>query len=131
MSQENVEIVRRAADAFNRGGPEAAFAWLAPNVEWHDLPDLPDAEIHRRQAGFLKAFEQFFGGLKLYASTSMRSSIAARRWLSAGETLVKARQRSKVRATNIWRLDRTKSTLVRAVWFRTREEALEAVGLED
>ena len=34
MSQENVEIVRRFYDAFNRGNPEALIALAAPDIEW-------------------------------------------------------------------------------------------------
>jgi ketosteroid isomerase-like protein len=35
MSQENVELVKRAADAINRGDAEALVAELDPEVEWH------------------------------------------------------------------------------------------------
>ena len=45
MSRENVEIARGVAEAFNRHDPEAALGWLAQDVEWHDLPDQPDAEV--------------------------------------------------------------------------------------
>jgi ketosteroid isomerase-like protein len=34
MSQENVERVRTAFDAYNREGPEAIIALLDPNIEW-------------------------------------------------------------------------------------------------
>lgn len=34
MSQENVERLRAALDAYNREGPEAIIARLAPDVEW-------------------------------------------------------------------------------------------------
>lgn len=45
MSQENVEIVRRAIEVFNRDGPEAATTFLDPEIEWHDLPEQPDASV--------------------------------------------------------------------------------------
>src|SRR6266566_1531352 len=68
MSAENVEIVRRAFEAFNRDGPEASLAEFAPDVEWHDLPDQPDAEVHHGHAGFLAAMEQFLGGFEDYTT---------------------------------------------------------------
>ena len=34
MSQHNVEIVRRAIDAFNSGGIDAALEFLDPQIEW-------------------------------------------------------------------------------------------------
>jgi len=35
MSEENVELVRRALDAFPRGDVEAMLLVLHPEVEWH------------------------------------------------------------------------------------------------
>jgi uncharacterized protein len=34
MSQENVEIVRRATDAFNRGGIDEALQFFDRDIEW-------------------------------------------------------------------------------------------------
>ena len=35
MSQENVELVKRATDAINRRDAEALLSELDPEVEWH------------------------------------------------------------------------------------------------
>src|SRR6266516_4449287 len=51
MSQENVELVRQTAEAFNRGGLGAFLPFLDPQVEWHDLADQPDAGVHRGHQG--------------------------------------------------------------------------------
>src|SRR5436190_21006461 len=59
MSQENVEVVRSAHEAFNRGGPDAALPYLDPQLEWHDVPDQPDATVHHGHEGFLQAFGVF------------------------------------------------------------------------
>jgi ketosteroid isomerase-like protein len=62
MSQENVEIVRRAYDANNLIGrtsgefldPEKVvpdfWAHLAPDVELHERHELPDARVYRGRA---------------------------------------------------------------------------------
>jgi ketosteroid isomerase-like protein len=52
MSEENVEIVRRALDEFNRGNYETALAVLDENVEWH-VPDVAalDAPASRAVRG--------------------------------------------------------------------------------
>ena len=50
MSQDNVEIVRRAYDAWNRGDPETAFEFLDPDVEVSVPPDLPEAGTYRGRA---------------------------------------------------------------------------------
>src|SRR5215212_1560574 len=129
MSQENVEAVQRSIDAFNREGPEAALPWIAPDVAWHDLPDQPDAEIHHGHTGFLVAFKQFFGDLDDY-------TVNVDELIDYGEqTVVCARvigrgrgseARFEQRVFGIWTL--RNRLVVRAVWFQTREEALEAVG---
>ncbi len=37
MSEENVEIVRRAFEAWNEGGPEAVKQFMAEEFELHDI----------------------------------------------------------------------------------------------
>jgi ketosteroid isomerase-like protein len=47
MSAENVEIVRRAYEAFNGANPEAAIELLDPDCEWALPAHFPDAETWR------------------------------------------------------------------------------------
>jgi ketosteroid isomerase-like protein len=47
MSEENLELVRRAYEAWNEGGPEATQGFWTEDVEWHDPPDLPDSRVVR------------------------------------------------------------------------------------
>ena len=42
MSQENVEIVRKANEAFNRGDIEGVLAYYAEDAEFEDLMNAPD-----------------------------------------------------------------------------------------
>ena len=100
MSQENVEAVRRAIEVFSRDGPEAATAFMDPEIEWHDMPEQPDASVHHGREGFLEAVKQFAGGFEdfrvlvdeifdhgeqviTYSRTFGRGRVAARR--SSGE----------------------------------------------
>ena len=39
MSQENVDIIRRGYEAFNRGDLEAILATLDPRIEWWPAAD--------------------------------------------------------------------------------------------
>jgi ketosteroid isomerase-like protein len=52
MSHENVEIVRRAAEAVNRGDRATVASLLAPDVEWHTVagPLLGMGTIRGREA---------------------------------------------------------------------------------
>jgi hypothetical protein len=36
MSQDNVEITRGMAEAFNAGGLDAARQYYHPQIEWHE-----------------------------------------------------------------------------------------------
>ena len=47
MSEENVEVVRRAIDAWNEDGPESVKRFWAEDGEWHDPPNLPDSRVVR------------------------------------------------------------------------------------
>jgi len=59
MSQENVEVVRKAYEAFARAGSDAVLPFLDPELEWHDLPDQPEAAVHHGREGFLQAMKDF------------------------------------------------------------------------
>ncbi len=59
-----MEAVRRAIEVFNRDGPEAATAFMDSEIEWHDMPEQPDAGVHHGREGFLAAVEQFAGGFE-------------------------------------------------------------------
>jgi ketosteroid isomerase-like protein len=132
MSQENVEIVRRASEAFNRDGPEAVLAWLAPDVEWHDLPDQPDAGVYHGHAGFLAAMEQFllpFEDLRVeiveIVDLGDQAVVCLRNIGRGGGSGAGFEQR----VVGLWTL--RNGFVVRVVWFRTREEALKTVGLSE
>jgi ketosteroid isomerase-like protein len=51
MSQENVEIMRRSIDAWNRGDHAEALAYYAPEVEWHTSGEFADQGVYRGHAG--------------------------------------------------------------------------------
>jgi hypothetical protein len=51
MSQESVELLRKANDAFNRLDLDAFVAFLSPVVVWEMNPELPDLrEVYRGRA---------------------------------------------------------------------------------
>jgi ketosteroid isomerase-like protein len=132
MSQENVEVVQRAIDAFNRDGTEAALAWIAPDVAWHDLPDQPDAEIHHGHPGFLAAFKQFFGDLDDYTVNvdelidHGEQTVVCARVIGRGRG---SKARFEQRVFGVWTV--RNRLVARAVWFRAREDAFEAAGLSE
>jgi len=47
MSQETVEIARRLAEAFERGGLDEFREYYHPDIEWHEDPSVPEAGVYR------------------------------------------------------------------------------------
>jgi ketosteroid isomerase-like protein len=54
MSQENVEIVRRGFEAFNRGGLDAVLGFYDPEVEWVTTDGYVEAGTYRGHEGVLR-----------------------------------------------------------------------------
>jgi uncharacterized protein len=62
MSQQNVDLVRSAYEAYNRRDPEAVIASFDPDIDWH----VPDSLAWGDHVRGLQAVAQFFEGLKPY-----------------------------------------------------------------
>jgi ketosteroid isomerase-like protein len=54
MSRENVEVVRRATAAFNRGGVEAALQFFDPEIEWTTTGIFLEAGTYSGYEGVLE-----------------------------------------------------------------------------
>ena len=59
MSRENVEVVRRAYEAWNRRDFDEAAELLAPDVELQMPPNLPDVETWRSSDEVSQGLEAF------------------------------------------------------------------------
>jgi ketosteroid isomerase-like protein len=56
MSQENVEIVRKAFQAFETGGVEATLAYLSLDVTFYAFPEWVEASEYRGHGGVRDVF---------------------------------------------------------------------------
>ena len=81
MSSANVEIVRRAYDAFNRNDPDAAIALLDPDVEWTLPAHFPDAETWRGR-------DRVVEGLRSMASSFDSLNLEVHELIDAGDRVV-------------------------------------------
>jgi ketosteroid isomerase-like protein len=132
MSQENVDILRTAYEAFARGGPEAALPFLDPEIEWHDLPDQPESAVHHGHEGFVRAMEVFTEPFTEYnvsveefrdLGNYVLALICIRgRGLGSGADFTQ-------KAATLWKMRAGKG--IQARTFNDPEEALEAAGLEE
>jgi ketosteroid isomerase-like protein len=132
MSQENVEIVRRAYEAFNRGQVDGFLAAMHPDVQLVMSPAFPGPPVRHGHAG-IRAFgdelNDVFDDYRLLPQ-SFREA--------AEKVLVAVRISGRSRATGIesgadifqvWTMRDGKATELRD--FGSREEALDAVGLRE
>jgi ketosteroid isomerase-like protein len=136
VSEENVQIVRRVYEAAARRDPEAVLSLYDPEVEW-DTSHHPMAQIssglgirhgHEELRSWFRdwyeAFEDFEHELRELIDTGERVvSVGIDRGRGRGSGLVIDRQ-----IAGVWTIRNGK--VARVVWFASRDEALEAVGLE-
>jgi ketosteroid isomerase-like protein len=141
MSQENVEIVRRAYESFNRWAAHPEEDPLAnpeveslfhPEVAFHTYPNAPEAGVYRGRDAVIaynqRLFEQF---------ESVR--IELDEVLAAGDRVVVVsrqhavprggRAATVVQVVELWTI--RDGLLAERQTLPTREEALEAVGLRE
>jgi ketosteroid isomerase-like protein len=134
MSQENVEVVRRTYDAWNRRDFDEAVELLAPDIEWQMPPNLPDAETWRGSDDVARGLETF-----LESWTELR--VEVQELIDAGDRVVALVRYSGQAALTglavegqvvdaaVWTLRDGKATKVQM--YAGTDEALEAVGLRE
>jgi ketosteroid isomerase-like protein len=136
MSQENVEIVRAVYEAWNAGDMEALFAHFHPELVYHPRADEPDPSPHvgrdvyeRLVSGFVESFsevtfevlEVIDAGDHVIASTVLHAVLHGQG--SASD--------AGVSDTYVF-VFKVRDGLVVEGWeYRTKQEALEAVGLSE
>jgi ketosteroid isomerase-like protein len=130
MSQENVEIIRGAIDAYNRGDFDAVLKNAAPDFEF-DLSRAvgPDIGIYRldQMPGFIREVAASWESLRLEPDE----------FIDAGEQVVmpftvhaQGRDGIAVRQTRVtWLWTIRDGAVVRVCMYQERQEALEAAGL--
>jgi ketosteroid isomerase-like protein len=130
MSQENVEIVRRALENWNRGDLEASMEWLDNDVVLRAAEGWPETAYHGKRGvqSFYEGFAETVGGQAVIEEL-----------IDAGETVVfrvRARltgERSGLEGdmqfSQVVTFRKGKAVLIEFFW--DHQEALEAAGLEE
>jgi ketosteroid isomerase-like protein len=131
MSQENVEIVRAAIDAYNRGDVDAAFKDVSPDFEYDQT----------RAVGIDRgvfSLEQFQSLLATFTDSWDSFTIGADELIDAGDDVVmpftnvaRGRDGIEVQARGVWVWTIRDGSIVQACLYQERDEALEAAGLSE
>jgi ketosteroid isomerase-like protein len=131
MSQENVERMHRAFDAFTRHDKVAWCELCDPDVEIVPVGDWPETDIRGREAAW---------NFLVAADAPWEPGPYEMAEVIDGDDMVVARQRRDLRGKSsgveveydYWLvLTFRNGNAIRAEWFATREDALEAAGLKE
>ena len=131
MSQENVEIVRRSYEAFDRGDIDVAFEDFAPDFEL----DLSRAIGIDRGTYNLAQFRRL---TESFTENWESARYLADELINAGEHVVmpftnrlRGRDGIEVQARGIWLCTIRDGLIVRICLYQELQEALEAAGLKE
>jgi ketosteroid isomerase-like protein len=131
MSQENVEIVRAAIEAFNRKDLDAALRSAAPGLEY---------DLSRATGPFRGVYtlDQVRGVLGELDGVWESSRIEPHEFIEAGEQVVvpwtyfaTGRDGIEVQARTTWTFTIRNEAIARLCMYQERQEALEAAGLSE
>jgi ketosteroid isomerase-like protein len=132
MSKENVEIVRAMNNAFHRRDVEGFLAHLDPGIEWWPAADEPVTDVHRGHAGvrrvvadILDVVPDLQAEIEELTVVGDRAVVCLHYWGRAEPSGVPV----EIRETHTYAMQDGKVVEVRE--YRTKAEALEAVGLSE
>ena len=136
MSQENVELVREAMDAYNLGDEDGWSRFMDPGLETVPVPEFPEpGSLIGPDAAwdFYKRFGETMAASKLYESSGFETA----ELIDAGDRVV-ACQRTPLHGrrgevvVELWGVHTfDQGRWVRTQWLWSRDEALEAAGLSE
>jgi ketosteroid isomerase-like protein len=133
MSEENVEIVRQAYEAFNRGDIDGAVANFAADLEYVSTGAIPGTdEVARGPEGFRQFLESWWGEFD-------ESRVDIHELIDAGDRVVasltfrgRGKQSGVETTWGIWQAWTMRDgKAMRGQGYTSREEALEAAGLRE
>jgi len=134
MSQEHVELVARLIDAVNRGGSDSdAALFFHANVEFHEDPTFPEADVYRGRDSVVRYFREFTASFESYCFeiNDLRDAgdnrvVAVLREMATGRL-----SGLEVGRRSGWLFTLSEGTVIRMQIFLNPANALEAVGLSE
>ena len=133
MSQKNLEMVRLANEALNRGDIEEVLSYYAEDAEFEDLmnaPDLPQVvrgieEVRQVLMAWAQAFDEFRAEIAEYIDLEEHVVCVTDYFGRSREGVT-----IRLRTGNVVELRDGKIARV-TVGYPSREDALEAVGMPE
>ncbi len=135
MSEENVEIVKRGVDAYNRRDVEALLEVLDPEVEWHPgvlIPFEGEARVYRGHEGVREMVDDVFEALaEIYTEYSEIRDLGDR-VVAIGRLRTRGRESgAEIESAFGSVTDVRNGKAIRVRTYLDPKEALEAAGLRE
>ena len=132
MSQENVEIVRRLAETFNRGSLDALRPFVDPEVVVYEDPSFPEA-------GVLRGWDEWEAYARQFLAAFSEIRYEPGEAIDAGDDVVMnlrihgrgSASGAEFDLASWWAFTFRNGRVVRCFAYIDRDRALEAVGLSE
>jgi uncharacterized protein len=132
MSEENLDLVRRAHEALRAGGVEALLEFIHPEFEGEAPPSLSvEPDVYRGRAGIRRYFDSFYDAVDEVRFEPEEFIDAGDHVVIPMQIVVKGRGsgiETGLRMTQVWTI--REGMVVRIYPYVDKETALEAVGLK-
>jgi ketosteroid isomerase-like protein len=131
MSQENVDLVRRALEAFPRGDMDEMLSYMDPEGELHSaIVGGAEGVSYRGHEGFRRWYADSFESFEELSNEWSEFRDLGDRVLVFGRIHARGRESGlEIDSPTGWVFTVRNGKLVRAEGFLSREAALEAAGL--
>jgi ketosteroid isomerase-like protein len=135
MSEENVEAVRRGADAYNRGDIDALLDELDPEIEWHPLLQVllgGEATVYRGHEGARELWRDLDEAFTEQEVEQSEVRDLGAQVIAIGHLRARGRESGATTETAIvWLVEFRNGKAVRVREYLDPTEALEAAGLSE
>ena len=135
MSQENVEIVRRVSDAYNRRDVGAMLDELHPEVEWHPWLQLQlggEATVYRGHEGVRKGVREVEEAFSEIQAEQTEIRDLGERVVAIGHLRGRGSESGAITESAIaWIVEFKSGKVIRVREYLDPKKALEAVGLSE
>ena len=135
MSQENVEIVRRVSDAYNRRDVGAMLDDLHPEIEWHPWLQIQfggGATVYRGHQAVRKGIRELEEAFSEIEAEQTEIRDLGERVVAIGRLRGRGKESDAMTESALaWIVEFKSGKVIRVREYRDHEEALEAAGLSE
>ena len=135
MSQENVEVVRRVADAYNRRDVEAMLDELLPEIEWHPWLQVQlggGATVYRGHQGVREGIRDGEDAFSEVQAELSEVRDLGQRVVAIGHLRGRGKESGAMTESALaWIVEFKSGKVIRVREYLDPKEALEAAGLSE